>query len=71
MLVECEEEHGGINEESLLPLEGSSTKFMTSEEVESSQMRLSLPTVDRECDRYGVSDRCAASLVSGCSILNE
>jgi hypothetical protein len=29
-----------------------------------SQMRLPLPNVARECDRHGVSDRCAASIVS-------
>jgi len=29
-----------------------------------SQLRLELRTVARECDRHGVSDRCAASLVT-------
>ena len=39
------------------------------------QMRLDLPTVARECDRHGVSDRSAASLVSAVlqdvGIINE
>jgi hypothetical protein len=34
------------------------------EKKKKSQMRLDLSTVARECDRHGVSDRCAASLVS-------
>ena len=38
-------------------------------------MRLDLPTVARECDRHGVSDRSAASLVSAVlqdvGIINE
>jgi len=41
----------------------------------SSKMRLSLPTVARECDRHGVSDRCAASIISAVlqdvGIINE
>lgn len=32
--------------------------------VASTKMRLPLPTVARECDRHGVSDRCAASIIS-------
>ena len=34
-----------------------------------SQMRLTLSNVARECDRHGVSDHCAASLVS--SVLQD
>src|SRR6218665_1263379 len=33
----------------------------------STEMRLPLPTVARECDRHGVSDRCAASII--CAVL--
>src|SRR6218665_94339 len=32
--------------------------------VASTKMRLPLPTVARECDRHGVSDRCAVSIIS-------
>ena len=32
--------------------------------VASTKMRLPLPTVARECDRHGVSDRCAAAIIS-------
>jgi hypothetical protein len=34
------------------------------EKEKKSQLRLELRTFERECDRHGVSDRCAASLVS-------
>jgi len=43
--------------------------------VASTKMRLPLPTVARECDRHGVSDRCAASIISAVlqdvGIINE
>ena len=45
--------------------------------VASTKMRLPLPTVTvaRECDRHGVSDRCAASIISAVlqdvGIINE
>ena len=39
------------------------------------KMHLPLPTVARECDRHGVSDRCAASIISAVlqdvGIINE
>src|SRR6218665_1646680 len=43
--------------------------------VVSTKMRIPLPTVARECDGHGVSDRCAASIISAVlqdvEIINE